>query len=415
LAAVNLIDSSAQFPHTVRWYVPHERPSRSQQHREIADPSSRCPLTFRAERQPDAAFMCRSGLLQRRTHRRCAGSAESRGALLVGVVATSLVDRPAAVGFPLIERARNGWGAAGRGFCSSHDGRRGHCAPILERHRLRCNSRAASSVNFDFDTAQARAGTDRSATGFAGRVYANERSDEMTSSSRCFRFRYEQACRILLRQRRAVEPAESLRCGGTLSARLRWTSELITLSFSCSRPAATAAACETFEAARLRRSAGMAASGDIEYLPPCGPSTGTASEASPEFTRRIPRLHHLRGHLVRRGPASFFWRVTPSAGQCALGIVRSLTFTGPRRSRPPATRPKATVRPGRRASHIYEGALLPRVHLRQLGSLRGCIQACKSQALDCPACVCVFAGTARSFGSTGAVPSVCARGRYDRA
>lgn len=53
------------------------------------------------------------------------------------------------------------------------------------------------------------------------------------------------------------------------------------------------------------------------------PSGG--SEA-PGHHRRVPRLHHVRGHLVRRG-SQLFWRVPHLRGSARSGAIRSRTVT----------------------------------------------------------------------------------------
>jgi len=55
-----------------------------------------------------------------------------------------------------------------------------------------------------------------------------------------------------------------------------------------------------------------------EYPPAC--TTGSGIE------RRPPRLHHVRGHLVRRG-SQFFWRVPHLRGSARAGVVRTRTVT----------------------------------------------------------------------------------------
>jgi hypothetical protein len=55
-----------------------------------------------------------------------------------------------------------------------------------------------------------------------------------------------------------------------------------------------------------------------DYRPSC--STGSGAE------RRPPRLHHVRGHLVRRG-SQLFWRVPHLRGSCRAGVVRTRTVT----------------------------------------------------------------------------------------
>ena len=48
--------------------------------------------------------------------------------------------------------------------------------------------------------------------------------------------------------------------------------------------------------------------------------------ADPAYGRRGPRLHHVRGHLVRRG-GELFWRVPHLRGDARLGAVRTRTVT----------------------------------------------------------------------------------------
>jgi hypothetical protein len=53
---------------------------------------------------------------------------------------------------------------------------------------------------------------------------------------------------------------------------------------------------------------------------PAGPGTGS------ESSRRSPRLHHVRGHLARRGN-KLFWRVPHLRGSARAGVVRTRTVT----------------------------------------------------------------------------------------
>jgi hypothetical protein len=55
-----------------------------------------------------------------------------------------------------------------------------------------------------------------------------------------------------------------------------------------------------------------------EYRPSCGRSS--------EIGRRASRLHHVRGHLVRRG-SQIFWRVPHLRGSARSGVVRTRTVT----------------------------------------------------------------------------------------
>ena len=55
-----------------------------------------------------------------------------------------------------------------------------------------------------------------------------------------------------------------------------------------------------------------------EYLSGCGSGTSVS--------RRSCRLHHVRGHLVRRG-SKLFWRVPHLRGSARAGIIRTRTVT----------------------------------------------------------------------------------------
>jgi hypothetical protein len=58
-----------------------------------------------------------------------------------------------------------------------------------------------------------------------------------------------------------------------------------------------------------------------EYVP-----SSAAGAAGAGIERRPRRLHHVRGHLVRRG-SQLFWRVPHLRGSCRAGVVRTRTVT----------------------------------------------------------------------------------------
>jgi hypothetical protein len=58
-------------------------------------------------------------------------------------------------------------------------------------------------------------------------------------------------------------------------------------------------------------------------LPPESPARNDAN-ADPAAARRPPRLHHVRGHLVRREDR-VFWRTPHLRGNALQGVVRSRT------------------------------------------------------------------------------------------
>jgi hypothetical protein len=85
---------------------------------------------------------------------------------------------------------------------------------------------------------------------------------------------------------------------------------------------------QTFE--RLNRSrlkAGKAPLlAHVDVRAPLLPDYRAREGAEAACGRRGPRLHHVRGHLVRRG-AELFWRVPHLRGDARLGAVRTRTVT----------------------------------------------------------------------------------------
>jgi hypothetical protein len=64
----------------------------------------------------------------------------------------------------------------------------------------------------------------------------------------------------------------------------------------------------------------------IEVRAPVLPEYLSCSRADPHGIRRSPRLHHVRGHLVRRG-SQLFWRIPHLRGSVRAGIIRTRTVT----------------------------------------------------------------------------------------
>jgi hypothetical protein len=64
----------------------------------------------------------------------------------------------------------------------------------------------------------------------------------------------------------------------------------------------------------------------IEVFSPLLPEYRPSSGGSSGITRRASRLHHVRGHLVRRG-SQIFWRVPHLRGSASSGVVHTRTVT----------------------------------------------------------------------------------------
>jgi hypothetical protein len=64
----------------------------------------------------------------------------------------------------------------------------------------------------------------------------------------------------------------------------------------------------------------------VEVFAPLLPEYRSAWSGGSETSRRLRRLHHVRGHLVRRG-STLFWRVPHMRGSARAGAVRTRTVT----------------------------------------------------------------------------------------
>ena len=64
----------------------------------------------------------------------------------------------------------------------------------------------------------------------------------------------------------------------------------------------------------------------VEVFAPLLPEYRSGWSSDSETSRRLRRLHHVRGHLVRRG-SKLFWRVPHMRGSARAGSVRTRTVT----------------------------------------------------------------------------------------
>jgi hypothetical protein len=99
----------------------------------------------------------------------------------------------------------------------------------------------------------------------------------------------------------------------------------------------------------------------IEVFSPLLPEyRPSGHESPPGHPRRGPRLHHVRGHLMRRG-SQLYWRVPHLRGNARSGVVRTRTVTwtmgGPQRSsQAPVARSRELVgRPSQGFSNVCSG------------------------------------------------------------
>jgi len=230
-------------------------------------------------------------------------------------------------GFPLVPSAAQWVGRRGAWIRSSSDGRRGLVRTFWSTDAADV---LASSVEayFDFDTGTGEEPEPLDGKqGLAGRVFDSERADD-DCLARCFRFRYEQSW---------SEYYGSSGLSGELSSAL-WRHAVGTIATDIPMLLAFFLLLATRNGlpqrpqlfARLnlrRRQRGKAPLLDhIEVTSPVLPEYCDYQRCAPVLSRRSPRLHHVRGHLVRRG-SQIFWRVPHLRGSSRPGVVHSRTVT----------------------------------------------------------------------------------------
>jgi hypothetical protein len=228
-------------------------------------------------------------------------------------------------GFPLGEAGQ--WaGRRGALIRSSSDGRRGLVRTFWN---VNCGSDVrASSVEayLDLDTAAGEEPQplDREA-GQARRVYDSARSaDDLLG--KCCRFRYERTWSEYYR-RANLSGAEAQAVWrhslGTIVMDIPMLLAFLLLLATRSGLPQRAPPLERLNRQRLK--AGKAPLLDhIEVHAPLLPEYRDDRRVEPGTTRRSPRLHHVRGHLVRHG-SQLFWRVPHLRGSARSGIVRTRT------------------------------------------------------------------------------------------
>jgi hypothetical protein len=230
-------------------------------------------------------------------------------------------------GFPLIAAGTQWVGRRGAWVCSSRDGRRGLVRTFWS---VADEDALASSVEayFDFDTVAGEEPEPLDGkAGSAGRVYDSEQVSE-DILGRCVRFRYEPSW---------AEYYGGAGLSGELSLAV-WRNALGTIAMDipmlltfflllATRNGLPQRAQAFEQLNRRRRMRGKTPLLDhIEVHAPVLPEYRNHQWGEPRTTRVSPRLHHVRGHLVRRG-SQIFWRVPHLRGSARSGVVRTRTVT----------------------------------------------------------------------------------------
>jgi hypothetical protein len=325
---VNLIDSVAQCrtPFVVRDDT-SGRVSALNNTADCAMSVARCPLRY---------------VLSDDLTRLCADLAYSRGA---GTVACAdLLHVPAEslwmewcnapwtgaleqYGFPLIPAGPQWVGRRGAWVRATPDGRRGLVRTFWSAAPADV---LASSVeayfDFDVETGEEPQPLDGK-RGLARRVVDSERLED-DILGRCFRFRYEQSWSEYYGS--AGLPGELgfalwRHAVGTIATDIPM---LLTFFLLLATRGGLPQRTQTLEQLNRRRLHGGKAPllEHIEVTAPLLAGYRDCRRVEPVASRRGPRLHHVRGHLVRRG-SQIFWRVPHLRGSARPGVVRSRTVT----------------------------------------------------------------------------------------
>jgi hypothetical protein len=232
-------------------------------------------------------------------------------------------------GFAPVNDAIGRSGRRGALIRSSPQGRHGHIKTFWSRGQNEFDVVASSmEAYFDFDTPEGEAPDppDGEATSvFTVFDDALRRADILR---RCFRFRFERSWSAYYAQA-GLSPTQQdaiLRHAlGTIAIDIPVLLTFLVLLMT--RPGIPRRPLQLERLNRARSKAGkQPLLPHVEVFSPLSPDYLPCVQQAPGAARRAPRLHHVRGHLVRRG-SQVSWRVPHLRGSARAGIVRSRTVT----------------------------------------------------------------------------------------
>jgi hypothetical protein len=227
------------------------------------------------------------------------------------------------------QRARS-VGRRGALIQSSPQGRRGLIKSFWANGDNELDVLASSmEAYFDFDT---EVGEDPAApdgrSGLAISVF-DRAAGNADILRRCFRFRYERSWQNYYEQAQlSACQADSIARHALGTIAIDIPVILAFLLLLATRPGLPRRALMLERLNQARMKSGKKPLLDhIEVSSPLLPKyRSSGGESVAEYPRRGPRLHHVRGHLVRRG-SQLFWRVPHLRGNARSGIVRTRTVT----------------------------------------------------------------------------------------
>lgn len=229
-------------------------------------------------------------------------------------------------GFPPIAARAQWLGRRGAWVRATRDGRRGLVRTFWSAKALDV---LASSVEayFDLDTAPGEEPLPLDGKeGFAGRVFDSRADEDLLG--RCFRFRYEQTWSDYYGSAGLSDEMSFAlwrHAVGTIATDIPM---LLAFFLLLATRSGLPQRVQTRAQLNRRRSHGGQAPllEYIEVTAPVLPEYRDHRRGESQASRKSPRLHHVRGHLVRRG-GQIFWRVPHLRGSARAGAVRTRTVT----------------------------------------------------------------------------------------
>ena len=229
-------------------------------------------------------------------------------------------------GFPLVDGGCHWVGRRGALVQASRDGRRGLVRTLWTEDQEQDVLASSIEAFFDFDTLEGEEPEppDRRA-GQTISVYDSARPGDDVLA-RCFRFRYERTwSEYYAHAGLSGEQREAIwrHALGTIALDVPM---LLTFFLLLASRSGLPRCPQTLERLnRARRKAGKPTLLDhVQVRAPLLPEYQGTSGPPHHSARRGPRLHYVRGHLVRRGN-QLFWRVPHLRGSARSGIVRTRT------------------------------------------------------------------------------------------
>jgi hypothetical protein len=230
-------------------------------------------------------------------------------------------------GFPIDASDTDRSGRRGAFIQSSADGRRGLIRSFWSDKEIATDVIASSmEAYFDFDTP---AGEEPHPIDDEHRATVSVSDGKSSDLLRqCLRFRYERTWDLYYREARcapATKQAIARHALGTIAPDIPILLAFLLLIGMRSGVSHRPQSCVRLNRSRAR--AGKAPLLDhVEVHAPVLSPYRLIGAAGDTASRRTRRLHHVRGHLVRRGD-KIFWRIPHVRGNHRAGAIRSRTVT----------------------------------------------------------------------------------------